>query len=211
MMRKNLFRCTNERNRPTAISKSPMRFPTNSCDGLQTYPMKIWLSSTNTVLPWTWPVNWPSSFPALSVVAPFVESRGSPRIVEASTVLQCKSFPVRHVRGARNIFHSQQHDVPLPSPLQPTGHITAGTSTHQRHQQHHPNHGHLNQDPSCAQWPTSTVPSFPSVVGAMSNDPKTPANAQCAVESGGLAAFPRERCPCLPGSCPFRSSQTKWL
>ena len=35
------------------------------------------------------------------VAALFVESRGSPCIVEASTVLQCKSFQVRHVRGAR--------------------------------------------------------------------------------------------------------------
>ena len=67
-------------------------------------PMKIWLSSTDTILPWTWPVNRPNSFPALSVVAPFVESRRSPRIVEASTVLQCKSFQVRHVRGARKHF-----------------------------------------------------------------------------------------------------------
>ena len=73
-----------------------------------------------------------------------------------------------------NIFHSQQHDVHHcsqrdTSPSEP--------STHQRLQQHHPNHGHLNQDPSCAQGSANTVPSFPSVVGAMSNDPETPAFA----------------------------------
>ena len=93
-----------ERTQRTAILKCPMRFPMNSWDGWQTYPMKICLSSTDTILPWTWLVNRPSPFPALSVVAPFVESRGSPRVVEASTVLQCKSFQVRHVRGARKHF-----------------------------------------------------------------------------------------------------------
>ena len=76
--------------------------------------------------------------------------------------------------------HCSQRDTSLSEP-----------SIHQRHQQHHLNRGHLNQDPSCAQGSANTVPSFPSVVGVMSNDPKTSANAQCAVESGGLAEFVR--------------------
>ena len=90
-----------------------------------------------------------------------------------------------------NIFHSQQHDVHYHHHCSQRDTSPSEPSTHQRHQQHHLNLGHLNQDPSCAQGSANTVPSFPSVVGAMSNDPKTPANAQCAVESGGLAAFLR--------------------
>ena len=88
-----------------------------------------------------------------------------------------------------NILHSQQHDVPLPSQRDTS---PSEPSIHQRHQQHHPNHGHLKQDSSCAQGSASAVFSFPSVVGTTSTDPETPANAQCAVESAGLAAFLRD-------------------
>ena len=91
-----------------------------------------------------------------------------------------------------NIVHPQQHDAPLHHHCSQRDTSPSEPSTHQRHQQHHPNHSHLKQDSSCAQGSASTVLPFPSVVGAMSTDPKTPAHAQCAVESGGLAAFLRD-------------------
>ena len=137
-------------------------------------------------------MNRPSSFPALSGVALFVESRGSPTHCRSKHGAPVQDIPGQTCPRCQKTFstgsnmmyhyhhHCSQRDT---SPSEP--------STHQRHQQHHPNHVHLNQDLSCAQGSANTVPSFPSVVGAMSNDPKTPANAQCAVEPGGLAAFLR--------------------
>ena len=94
-------------------SKSPMRSPTNSCDGWRTYPMKIWLRSTD---------NIPSVWSHLSW------SQGARHVL--SKQARCSS--ASHSRSdmsevPENILHSQQHDVPLPSPLQPTGHITVGT------------------------------------------------------------------------------------
>ena len=108
---------------------------------------------------------------------------GAPvQVISGQICPRCqKTFSTRSNMMYHYHHHCSQLDT---SPSEP--------STHQRHQQHHPNHGHLNQDSSCAQVSASTVPSFPSVVGAMSTDPKTPANAQCAVESGGLAAFLRD-------------------
>ena len=45
MMRKSLFRWTNKRNRPTAISKSLMRFPMNVCDGWRRYDSTLDVAS----------------------------------------------------------------------------------------------------------------------------------------------------------------------
>ena len=111
-----------------------------------------------------------------------LSKHGAPvHVIPGQTCPRCqKTFPTRSNMMYHYHHHCSQRDTSLSDP-----------STHQRHQQHHPNHGHLNQDSSCAQGSASTVLSFPSVVGAMSTDPKTPANAQCAVESGGPAAFLR--------------------
>ena len=81
-------------------------------------------------------------------------------------VLQCKSFQVRHVRGARK--------------------KTFSTRSNMMYHYHH----HCSQLDTPVHRVSQHSPFF-SQCGAMSNDPKTPANAQCAVESGGLAAFLR--------------------
>ena len=107
---------------------------------------------------------------------------GAPvQVIPGQTCPRCqKTISTRSNMMYHYHHHCSQRDTSLSEP-----------SIHQRHQQHHLNRGHLNQDPSCAQGSANTVPSFPSVVGVMSNDPKTSANTQCAVESGGLAEFLR--------------------
>ena len=103
------------------------------------------------------------------------------QVITGQTCPRCqKTFSTRSNMMYHYHHHCSQRDTSRSEP-----------SIHQRHQQHHLNCGHLNQDPSCAQGSSNTLPSFPSVVGVKSNDPETSANAQCAVESGGLAVFLR--------------------
>ena len=94
---------------------------------------------------------------------------GAPvQVIPCQTCPRCqKTFSTRSNMMYHYHHHCSQRDTSLSDP-----------SIHQRHQQHHLNRGHLNQDPSYALGSANTVPSFPSIVGVMSNDPKTSANAQ---------------------------------
>ena len=107
---------------------------------------------------------------------------GAPQVIPGQT---CPRVP-------ENILHSQQHDVPSPSALQPTGHITVGNPAHISDTSNTIRTMVISTRFVLCTGSASTVLSFPSVVGAMSTDPETPTNAQCAVESGGLAAFLRD-------------------
>ena len=75
-----------------------------------------------------------------------------------------------------NILHSHTITITI-----------AANGTHHRR-----NPALINDTSNTIRTMVISVLSVLSVVGAMSTDPKTPANAQCAVESGGLAAFLRD-------------------
>ena len=98
-----------------------------------------------------------------------------------------KTFSTRSNLMHHYHHHCSQRDT---SPSNPSG--------HQQYQQHRPKQSQLKQDLSCTQGSASTVFSFPSVVGAMSVGPKTPAKGhtgkltQDAVELGCLDAFLRD-------------------